>query len=317
MVICIIAIIYILIRFSIWIPSKVKKFAIANPSKAIVILLIILLVAIVAEVIKLKKFYEENSPYYFWNELVKKNPKPSNVTQQEFEAKNRAGYCWRDRKYYSKEELWHKAMKSLTGRMIYENKLYWDDKVIDAGGNPRPTAADCNRSGSCRVWRVPSKLTNQELQDFIGIEDDYMPKVNKLKNTENVQNYVYASDKNYVNDDFKLKDFILVHQLENGDYIELYGSDCCTILDKSEWSLIRQKDNYIFVSSKDDMGGTFVQESKIPTNLNINSLGVGNFYLGVTSFTAKHKHNYRFSKYPFTVFYLNNCGDILYKPYYW
>ncbi|WP_239423238.1 hypothetical protein [Snodgrassella communis] len=208
-------------------------------------------------------------------------------------------------------------MKSLTGRMLYENKLYWDNEVIDAGGNPRPTAADCNRSGSCRVWRVPSKLTNQELQDYIGVEDDYMRKVNELKNAKNVQSYVYSWDKNYVNDDFKLKDFILVHQLENGDYIELYGSDCCTILDKSEWSLIRQKDNYILISSKDDMGGTFVQESKIPTNLNINSLGVGNLYLGVTSFTAKHKHNYRFSKYPFTVFYLNNCGDILYKPYYW
>ncbi|PIT23342.1 hypothetical protein BGI36_01920 [Snodgrassella communis] len=311
MVICIIAIIYILIRFSIWIPSKVKKFAIANPSKAIVILLIILLVVIVAEVIKLKKFYEENSPYYFWNELVKKNPKPSNVTQQEFEAKNRAGYCWRDRKYYSKEELWHKAMKSLTGRMIYENKLYWDDKVIDAGGNPRPTAADCNRSGSCRVWRVPSKLTNQELQDFIGIEDDYMPKVNKLKNTENVQSYVYASDKNYVNDDFKLKDFILVHQLENGDYIELYGSDCCRVFSKSEWLLTKREKKYIPVLNN---MATFVEESKIPVDININSWGIGNFYLGVTSALAGLK--YKSPEKPSEIFYLNNCGDILYKPYY-
>ena len=313
----IITLTFVLPLLSVWIVVKVTALAKAHPKPAKYTLITMFIILMVAGGLKIRDIYYEKSPYYFWNELMRKNPKPFNVSQEEFEAKNRAGYCWRDRKYYSKEELWHKAMKSLTGRMIYENKLYWDDKVIDAGGNPRPTAADCNRSGSCRVWRVPSKLTNQELQDFIGIEDDYMPKVNKLKNTENVQNYVYASDKNYVNDDFKLKDFILVHQLENGDYIELYGSDCCTILDKSEWSLIRQKDNYIFVSSKDDMGGTFVQESKIPTNLNINSLGVGNFYLGVTSFTAKHKHNYRFSKYPFTVFYLNNCGDILYKPYYW
>ncbi|PIT09652.1 hypothetical protein [Snodgrassella communis] len=317
MVICIIVTIYILIRFSIWIPGKAKDFANANPRKTKYILIILALVFMGVIGLQLQKLYYEKSPYYFWNELMRKNPKPFNVSQEEFEAKNRAGYCWRDRKYYSKEELWHKAMKSLTGRMIYENKLYWDNKVIDAGGDPMPTAGDCNSWKGCRVWRVPSKLTNQKLQDYIGGKDDYMPKVNKLKNTENVQSYVYASDKNYVNDDFKLKDFILVHQLENGDYIELYGSDCCTILDKSEWSLIRQKDNYIFVSSKDDMGGTFVQESKIPTNLNINSLGVGNFYLGVTSFTAKHKHKYRFSKYPFTVFYLNNCGDILYKPYYW
>ncbi|WP_239350455.1 hypothetical protein [Snodgrassella communis] len=288
-----------------------KKFAIANPSKAIVILLIILLVAIVAEVIKLRKFYEENSPYYFWNELVKKNPKPSNVTQQEFEAKNRAGYCWRDRKYYSKDELWHKAMKSLTGRMIYKNKLYWDNKVIDAGGDPRPTAADCNRSGGCRVWRVPLKLTNQELQDYIGIGDGYMPKVNKLKNNENVQSYVYAWDKNYVNEDFKLKDFVLVHQLENENYIELYGSDCCRVFSESEWLLTKREKKYIPVSSN---MATFVEESKIPADININSWGVGNFYLGVTSVLAGLK--YKSPEKPSEIFYLNNCGDILYKPYY-
>ncbi|PIT53837.1 hypothetical protein BHC44_05440 [Snodgrassella alvi] len=298
----------------IWILEKVTDLAKAHPKPAKYILITMFIILMVAGGLKIRDIYYEKSPYYFWNELMRKNPKPFNVSQEEFEAKNRAGYCWRDRKYYSKEELWHKAMKSLTGRMIYENKLYWDNKVIDAGGDPMPTAGDCNSWKGCRVWRVPSKLTNQKLQNYIGGEDDYMQKVNELKNSENVQSYVYALDKNYVNDDFKLKNFILVHQMDNRRYFKLYGSDCCIILNKSEWSSIRKKRNYIFVTSKNDMG-TFVEESKIPTNLNINSLGVGNFYFGVTSFTAGHK--YGLPKYPFKVFYLNNCGDILYKPYYY
>ncbi|WMY91382.1 hypothetical protein [Snodgrassella communis] len=290
-----------------------KKFAIANPSKAIVILLIILLVAIVAEVIKLRKFYEENSPYYFWNELVKKNPKPSNVTQQEFEAKNRAGYCWRDRKYYSKEELWHNAMKSLTGRMIYENKLYWDDKVVGAGpdGETLLSSGRCASWKGCRVWRVPVKLTNKELKDYIGVNDDYLEKVNGLINAKKVQSYVFSSDENYINDDFKSKDFILIHQKDDQDYITLYGSNCCYILNKPEWFLIREK---YTLDDTERVLGTFVEEAKIPTNTSIMSWGIGNFYLSVTRFVAGNTG--KLPKYPEKIFYLNNCGDILYKPYY-
>ncbi|WP_143557486.1 hypothetical protein [Snodgrassella alvi] len=307
----IIVITFFLPLCGVWILVKLTDLAKAHPKPAKYILIIMFIILMVAGGLKIRDIYYKKSPYYFWNELIKKNPKPNDITQEEFEAKNRAGYCWRDKKYYSKEELWHKAMKSLTGRMIYKNKLYWDNEVIDAGGDPRPTAADCNRSGGCRVWQVPMKLTNQKLQDYIGVGDDYMQKVNELKNTENVQSYVYARDKNYVNDDFKLKDFILVHQLENRDYIELYGSDCCRVFNKSEWSLIRQKDNYIPVSSN---LATFVEESKIPANINISSWGVGNFYLGVTSILAGLK--YKSPEYPSEIFYLNNCGDVLYKPYY-
>lgn len=320
MVICIIAIIYILIRFSIWIPSKVKKFAIANPSKAIVILLIILLVVIVAEVIKLRKFYEENSPYHFWNELVKKNPKPSNVTQQEFEAKNRAGYCWRDRKYYSKEELWHKAMKSLTGRMIYENKFYWDNKVIDAGGDPMPTAGDCNRWKGCRVFKIPKNAYKELfLEDDIKNRSDFWRGINKLIEHNEAQSFIFASDKNYNNDDFKSKNFILIHKLDSPDYFRFYdGDSCCSILNKSEWSLIRK--SYTLKYTGMD-AAAFMQESRIPIDININSWGVGNFYLSVTysrlnitEFVVGVKN--KRPKNPRKIFLLNNCGDILYKPYY-
>ena len=122
------------------------------------------IILMVAGGLKIRDIYYKKSPHYFWNELMRKNPKPFNVSQEEFEAKNRAGYCWRDKKYYSKEELWHKAMKSLTGRMIYENKFYWDNKVTNVDGEFLPTAADCRRSLGCRVFKI---LMNPDKEKFL------------------------------------------------------------------------------------------------------------------------------------------------------
>jgi hypothetical protein len=67
----------------------------------------------------------------------------------------------------------------------------------------------------------------------------------------------------------------------------------------------------------------FMKESKIPIDIDINSWGVGNFYFGVTyshsisvsEFLAKDKNETL--KNTRKVFLLNNCGDVLYKPYYW
>ncbi|WP_144365987.1 hypothetical protein [Snodgrassella communis] len=299
-----------------------KKFAIANPSKAIVILLIILLVVIVAEVIKLRKFYEENSPYYFWNELVKKNPKPSNVTQQEFEAKNRAGYCWRDRKYYSKEELWHKAMKSLTGRMIYENKFYWDNKVVNDNGEFLPTEEECARWNGCRVFKIPMNPDKEKfLKDNIENKYDFWKGIDILIKYNEAQSFIFASDTNFINDEFKLKNFILIHKLSNPSYLSVYDSNnCCTIYNKSEWSLVRK--NYILKYIGIDTV-VFRKKSKIPIDIDINSWGVGNFYLSVaysesisvTEFLAKDKSETL--KNTRKVYLLNNCGDVLYRPNYW
>ncbi|PIT09658.1 hypothetical protein [Snodgrassella communis] len=322
MVICIIVTIYILLRFSIWIPGKAKDFANANPRKTKYILIILALVFVGAIGIHLQKLYYEKSPYYFWNELIKKNPKPNDITQEEFEAKNRAGYCWRDRKYYSKEELWHKAMKSLTGRMIYENKFYWDNKVIDAGGDPMPTAGDCNRWKGCRVFKIPINPDKEKfLKNNIEKENDFWKGIDILIKHKEAQSFIFASDKNYVDDDFKLKNYILIHKLDDPVYLSVYYSNnCCTIFNKSEWSLIRK--NYILKYAGFD-AVAFMKESKIPIEININSWGVGNFYLSVTysesisvpEFVAKDKsETFKDSR---RVYLLNNCGDVLYKPYYW
>ncbi|PIT23345.1 hypothetical protein BGI36_01935 [Snodgrassella communis] len=181
----IIIITFFLPFFSVWIVVKVTDLAKAHPKPAKYTLIIMFIILMVVVGLKIREIYYEKSPYYFWNELIRKNPKPFNVSQKEFEAKNRAGYCWRDRKYYSKEELWYKAMKSFTGRMIYENKLYWDNEVIDAGGNPRPTAADCRRFQGCRVLKIPMSLINQEIsKDNIETKNSFWKKIDGLINNK-------------------------------------------------------------------------------------------------------------------------------------
>lgn len=308
-IVIIILIILLLLLCIAWILNKILDLGEAHSKPAKYSLIILVLVSIVAGGFKIRDLYYKRPPYRFWNELLKKNPKPFNVSQEEFEAKNRAGYCWRDRKYYSKEELWYKAMKSLTGRMIYENNLFWDNEVLDAEGKRSWTSADCERWNSCKVWRVPVTLTNQEFKAYIGDGEHYREKVDGLKNAENVQSYMYTSDKNYINDEFKLKDFILIH--DNIEGTTIYGKNCCSILNKTEWSVIRKNYNLYFVKSQ---MGTFVEESKIPEDLNIDSWGVGNFYLSVTNFTIGDRRE--LPDKPNNVFYLNNCGDILYKPFY-
>lgn len=70
-------------------------------------------------------------------------------------------------------------------------------------------------------------------------------------------------------DDFKLKNYILIHKLNNQTYFSVYDSNsCCTVLNKSEWSLIKNK--YKLIEAKNDME-TFAGESRLPIGIDINS----------------------------------------------
>ncbi|WP_239350483.1 hypothetical protein [Snodgrassella communis] len=318
----IITLTFVLPLLSAWIVAKVMDLAKAHPKPAKYTLITMFIILMVAGGLKIRDIYYEKSPYYFWNELMRKNPKPFNVSQEEFEAKNRAGYCWRDRKYYSKEELWHKAMKSLIGRMIYENKFYWDNKIVNDNGEFLPTEDECVRQKGCRVFKIPMNPDKEKfLKDNIENENDFWKSIDILIKHNEAESFIFASDKNYIDDDFKLKNYILIHKFSNPSYLSVYDSNnCCTIFNKSEWSLIRK--NYILKYAGFD-AAAFEQESKIPIDININSWGVGNFYLSVTysesisvpEFVAKDKsETFKDSR---RVYLLNNCGDVLYKPYYW
>ena len=70
-------------------------------------------------------------------------------------------------------------MKSLTGRMIYENKFYWDNKVTNVNGEFLPTADDCRRSQGCRVLKIPINLINQKFsKDNIETKNSFWEKIN-------------------------------------------------------------------------------------------------------------------------------------------
>ena len=258
----------------------------------------------------LKNLRYKNSPYRFWYELVNKNPRPNKVNFETYAIKNKKGYCWRDQKYYSKEELWYKAMKSLTGRIIYENKLYWDNETLDANGQKRLTRHRCKSNDSCKVRRIPINLTNQELKNFIGSGERYGSKLNYLNKIQQSEVYIFATDRNFIEANFTRKNFILI-QVASG--ITIYGSDCCTLLNKSEWSLV--KENYNLFSAESDIG-TFVKEARIPANTNLNEWGIGNYYLTVNGFVPSSSYENSFREFN-RVFILNNCGDVLYKPYYY
>lgn len=296
--------------------DKVLIIAKNNQKKTKYIVIVLSMILIIAGGFKIKKLYYERPPYHFWYELLKKNSKPFYISQNEFEEKNREGYCWRDRKYYTKKELWHKAMKSLIGKIIYENKLYWENRTKNMDGKFLPTYGQCTSSNNCRVWQVPIDLTNQKLNNYIGVQNNYLDNINKLIELPEVQTFTYESDKNYINYNFGLEKFILIHRRTSEDSIELYGSDCCTVFNKSEWHLMKKRKNYVLASKKSILD-TFVEESKIPPDEDVNSLGVGNYYFGIDSFLPKNKTNYYPIDYPYEVFYLNNCGDILYKPYFY
>lgn len=55
------------------------------------------------------------------------------------------GYCWRDKKFYSEDELKQKALKSLVGRMMFENKFYWVDKTVDMNDDVQNTYYNCKK----------------------------------------------------------------------------------------------------------------------------------------------------------------------------
>jgi hypothetical protein len=318
----IITLTFVLPLLSVWIGVKVTALAKAHPKPAKYTLITMFIILMVVGGFKIRDLYYQRSPYRFWYELIRKNPKPFNVSQEEFEAKNKAGYCWRDRKYYSKEELWHKAMKSLTGRMIYENKFYWDNKVANIDGEFLPTEDECVRQKGCRVFKIPMNPDKEKfLKNNIEKENDFWQGIDILIKHNEAQSFIFASDQNYINDDFKLKNYILIHKLDDPAYLSVYDSNnCCTIFNKSEWSLIRK--NYILKYTGIDTV-VFMQESKIPIDIDINSWGVGNFYLSVTysdsisvpEFVAKDKSGT--FKDTRKVYLLNKCGDVLYRPNYW
>lgn len=261
-----------------------------------------------------EQYKAEREKYRYWNELIDKNPKPWNVSEEEFIAKNKEGYCWRDKTYYSEKELKDKAMVSLTGKMLVLNELYKKGEVIHPLQEEviAETASFCKSSKTdCRVWFVPRNYSERDLialyeknkeriyqPEFI---HEFNPK--EVKRPEDLATYLQ---------EFGSEGYVLLDQQY---YPSVYGADCCSIIKnftladmgESEYKGLQEGADYLSIGW-----------SELPENHM--EYGVGNYYLHTNNFeynviTIDGVTNFELRDYEY-VYFLNNCGDVLYKPYY-
>lgn len=256
-------------------------------------------------------YYQKNIlPYKYWYQLIEKDPKPSNVSLEEYQRKNRQGFCWRDQKYYTPDELKQKAMLSwVEDVLLAELNLHKAGEVLSSANmEPIPYYSDdCKRGSlSCRLWLIPKAYTTQELIDL------------HQSNPELFNQTLFESNKVQIHgkDDVAQLPFngsvnqnILISVDVYG--ADLYPSDCCTIKshqemmgDGEEWELY----DGIFT-------GYPYKGYAIP-DLNTQDYGIGNYFLETTGISQVYGYS---SANKFTyAYFLNNCGDVLFKPhYYW
>ncbi len=309
--IIIIAIIFYSMRVVFRITMIMIAWVKVDAKKALLCLMFFVLLSILIVSFFIRSFNNQTTPYDLWNEMKTKDPKPNNIPQVEYEAKNRKGYCWRDKKYYSKKELWYKAMKSLTGRMFYENRYHALHELPEK---------DCNSGKTCKVARIPKNSDTDKLFQIRLNTPEFWEKLDTLIKNNQAQSWNHRSIAKFANDDFMLNNYILIHQWNDTSSFSLYDSEnCCKVLNKSDWSLVAE--NYIL---KEGNNGerVFNQEARIPVDEDINSWGIGNYYFDVTKLVystnnLKYNDNTEILEVQKTIFIMNNCGDILYKPYFY
>lgn len=261
-----------------------------------------------------------NDKYAYWKNLMAKDPKPEGVSEAEYREKNRAGYCWRDRKFYRPEELRQQAMESFVEKLLAQAEAFQANRTTNQGGRAE-TASACARSETdCRVWFLPQGYTNAqwdklllEMEDPISEEQLRAFGAKEIQSSADFRAYVaHQQAKPY--------------SLNRRDYDapnNLFGSDCCTVLPK-EQVLPRVRPNELTTHLED---AEILPENRIPDKVDIRDYGVGNFYLEVRqlmtssdsvkaqSVKPQKKETFQI-EYPY-IYFMNNCGDILWQPYYY
>ena len=255
--------------------------------------------------------YEYTAPdkYQYWKELIAKDPKPDGVSEQEYREKLRAGYCWRDRKFYTPEELHRKAMVSFAERMLGVTIILQNSSITTLAGN---SYVDCQKNvNSCSVWLIPKNYTNRQWDnlflsakkstDYVLLEE--YPK-KQIKQSIDLEKYFIQ----YGNKGFTL----VATGAEGGESV--YGSDCCKVLSRKDVEPIIKNRHLI----------TFAEifpEKYIPSSIKIENYGIGNFYLNSREVIPSLSYSNKEGKVSHEADYselllMNNCGDVLWKPYY-
>ena len=264
-----------------------------------------------------KQYKAEKEKYRYWNELVAKNPKSSNISKEEFITKNKEGYCWRDKKYYSKKELKDKAMVQFTLTLLNEIERARNEELIKDGGEiERESEYYCKKDKvGCNLWFAPGEYTNESLKKYLvdnmpasPIKEEELIKFNvkEIIKPKDLRTYSTTSNQYALFGNSFLTNYIL-------------GSDCCSVLSKQDFSAIT---GYRKISGADN----FSEYGDIPAGEIVENYGVGNYYLAVTFFyydveiIGRDKNNHtKYARRFHDVkrfYFLSNCGDLLFKPHY-
>lgn len=262
----------------------------------------------------------EKEKYHYWNEMLTKNPKPKNVSQEDFIAKNKEGYCWRDEKFYSEKELKDKAMIHFIKTFLHNIKLAKEEKLVrDGGAIVQESALYCKKSDTgCRLWFVPTDKTNQDFKNIL---------LNDYRDSPHHMNYLRGLHAREIPLSDTLAEYMALYDnyaiFHNGfeDQRMILGADCCSIVKEED---VKKIPNKGILWGADN----FSEKSEIPPNIqDITEYGVGVYYLSIVHFSyniaqkdyyaEREQDRYKVRFYDMKRFYfLSNCGDLLFKPYY-
>ena len=261
----------------------------------------------------------EKEKYHYWNELVAKNPKPENVSEEEFIAKNKSGFCWRDKKYYSEKELKDKVMVHFSETFFHYIKLAKEEKLVRDGGDiVQESAYYCKKSDTgCRLWFVPTTKTNQDFKNIL---------LNDHRDAPYYMEYLRGLYAREIPTSDTLADYINLYDsyaiFHNGfeDQRIILGADCCSVLKEKD---IRKIPKGIIYGAEN-----YSDESEIPPSIqDVTEYGIGVYYLSVNGFyyniaqkdyyAEREQDRYQARFHDIRDFYfLSNCGELLFKPYY-
>lgn len=257
-------------------------------------------------------FYHQqssNSELVYWEYMINQDPKPKHISEEGYFLGNQKGMCWRDNKIYSKDELYIQAIKGFTQVLLREIELERNEKVPNYmsinGDYHHGTAAYCkNNSFGCKLWLIDNGLSFNQIKSIW----------NKLFSTkEKMYQFISSKSHSLIEDNAflserKLNRPMLVHTSFFSD--EIYPSDCCEIINKKAFQTIKNK-KIIKESYNKTLNNQF--KAILPDVL-LEQYGVGHFYFVVKSIKVSHVNEYFQEDYH--IYFINNCGDILVKPYF-
>lgn len=273
------------------------------------ILLIIYLVMVVVGGIFLYFKRPFNSELVYWDYMISQDPKPKDISETEYFLGNQKGICWRNNKIHSKQELNIHSMRSLVDILLKEIELERNGHVPNAVSTQfsyyHGTDSYCKKNQfNCKLWLIKYNLSFNNAKLYWH---------DLFKTTDKVHQFISSKNSFLISDisllENSLNKSIFIRTSFFGD--EVYPSDCCKVIDKKEFDLIRNK-KIIFESHDKTLNNQF--KGKLPYS-ELKQYGIGDFYFMVKTIKFSHIKNVELYESNH-IYFINNCGDLLIKPYF-